>query len=128
MRARETAELVAAALDVKVVVDRRLGGGLDLSTLSDVLSAHADAERPCVVGHDPDFSEFLGELLGIAPVPMRKGAIARVDVGGGRWSRVAACSATCCRPTSSRASSAVVLASEPVRAASRGSSASASRG
>ena len=82
VRARETADLVAASLDVKVVMDKRLGGGLDLSTLSDVLMAHADAGRPCVVGHDPDFSELLGELLGIAPVPMRKGAIARVDVGG----------------------------------------------
>ena len=82
VRARETAELVATALDVRVVVDKRVGGGLDLSTLSDVLIAHADAERPCVVGHDPDFSELLGDLLGIPPVPMRKGAIARVDVGG----------------------------------------------
>jgi phosphohistidine phosphatase SixA len=34
------------------------------------------------VGHDPDFSELLGELLGIPLVPMRKGAIARVDVSG----------------------------------------------
>jgi phosphohistidine phosphatase len=82
VRARETAELVAAVLDVRVVEDRRLGGGLDLSTLSDVLAAQSDAERPCVVGHDPDFSELLGELLGIPPVPMRKGTIARVDVGG----------------------------------------------
>ena len=82
VRARETAELVATALDVKVVVDKRVGGGLDLSTLSDVLIAHSDAERPCVVGHDPDFSELLGDLLGIPPVPMRKGAIARVDVSG----------------------------------------------
>ena len=82
VRARETAELVAAALEVAVVEDRRLGGGVDLSTLSDVLVAHPDAARPCVVGHDPDFSELLGDLLGIPPVPMRKGAIARVDVGG----------------------------------------------
>jgi phosphohistidine phosphatase len=82
VRARETAELVAGELDVPVIVDRRLGFGLDLSTLSDVLLANRDAERPCVVGHDPDFSELLGDLLGIPPVPMRKGAIARVDVGG----------------------------------------------
>jgi phosphohistidine phosphatase len=82
VRARETAEIVAGALKVPVVVDRRLGGGLDLSTLSEILTAHADGERPCVVGHDPDFSELLGALLGLATVPMRKGAIARVDVSG----------------------------------------------
>jgi phosphohistidine phosphatase len=82
VRARQTAEIVADELDARVVVDPRLGGGLDLSTLSEVLLAHAGGERPCVVGHDPDFSELLGELLGIPLLPMRKGAIARVDVGG----------------------------------------------
>jgi phosphohistidine phosphatase len=82
VRARETAELVAKALDAPVIVDPRLGSGLDLATLSDVLLTHADGERPCVVGHDPDFSELLGDLLGIPPVQMRKGAIARVDVSG----------------------------------------------
>jgi phosphohistidine phosphatase SixA len=35
------------------------------------------------VGHDPDFSEVLGEMTGIAYVPMRKGALARVDFEGG---------------------------------------------
>jgi len=80
VRARETADIVAGALDVKVVVDERLGGGLSLSTLSAVLAAHAEAARPCVVGHDPDFSELLGELLGTPVVPMKKGAIAQVDV------------------------------------------------
>src|SRR5690349_958844 len=52
VRARQTAELVAGELDVPVVVDPRLGSGLDLSSLSDILLARPDAERPCVVGHD----------------------------------------------------------------------------
>ena len=56
---------------------------LDLSTLSRRCSPRTRTrERPCLVGHDPDFSELLGDLLGVAPVPMRKGAIARVDVAG----------------------------------------------
>ena len=37
-------------------------------------------DRPCLVGHDPDFSELLGELIGLHAIPMRKGALARVDV------------------------------------------------
>jgi phosphohistidine phosphatase len=82
VRAEETAQIVAKRLGAPVAVDRRLGGALDLGTLSDVLLAHPDTERPCVVGHDPDFSELLGELLGIANMPMRKAAIARVDVEG----------------------------------------------
>ena len=81
VRAAQTAEIVAEALGSRVVVDTRLAGMLDTGVLSDILAANADAERPCLVGHDPDFSELLGELLGTAPVPMRKGALARVDVG-----------------------------------------------
>ena len=80
VRAADTAEIVAKAVGSKVVVDPRLAADLDADALADILLAHADADRPCVVGHDPDFSELLGELLGLPPIPMRKGAIARVDV------------------------------------------------
>lgn len=80
VRAAQTAELVAEALAAPVVVDKRLGAAFDIAVLEDILLAHADAERPCLVGHDPDFSEVLGDLVGAAMVPMRKGAIARVDV------------------------------------------------
>ena len=48
--------------------------------ISAILGDAGRAERPCLVGHDPDFSEMLGDLVGLAAVPMRKGAIARVDV------------------------------------------------
>ena len=80
VRAAQTAELVADAVGAPVIVDRRLAAPFDIAVLEDVLQAHADAERPCLVGHDPDFSELLGDLLGVAMVPMRKGALARVDV------------------------------------------------
>jgi phosphohistidine phosphatase SixA len=81
-RAAETAEIVARELRAKVVVDRRLAGPLDMHTVADVLRAAGPAQRPCLVGHDPDFSDLLGELLGVASMPMRKGAIARVDLDG----------------------------------------------
>lgn len=81
VRAAQTAELVAEAIGAAVVVDARLAGGLDVRAVEDILLESApDAARPCLVGHDPDFSGILGDLLGIAPVPMRKGAIARIDV------------------------------------------------
>jgi phosphohistidine phosphatase len=82
VRAAQTAEIVGAALGAPVVVDGRLAGGVGLEDVSAMLVANPEASRPCLVGHDPDFSELLGELLGLPPVPMRKGAIARVDVGG----------------------------------------------
>ena len=78
-RARETAEIVAKALNVQVVVDPRLAESLDPDLLSEILLAAGPAERPCIVGHDPDFSYLLGELVGTGAIPMRKGALARVD-------------------------------------------------
>ena len=67
VRAEETARIVAAALDVPIVVDRRLVGPLYAEEVQDILAA---------------FSSMLGELIGVAVVPMRKGALARVDFEG----------------------------------------------
>lgn len=82
MRARETAEIVAGVLKARVVVDRRLEGPLDPDLVTGILLAAGPAERPCIVGHDPDFSELLGDLVGSGTIPMRKGAFARVDFAG----------------------------------------------
>lgn len=80
VRALETAEVVAGSLDVRVRRDSRLGGPLDLAVLDGILSDAGDPVRPLLVGHDPDFSELVSALVG-APIPMRKGALARIDVG-----------------------------------------------
>jgi phosphohistidine phosphatase SixA len=80
VRAAQTADIVAAALGLPVVVDARLAGPLDAQVLRAILVDHPDAKRPCVVGHDPDFSTLLGDLVGLPGLPMRKGALARVDV------------------------------------------------
>lgn len=93
LRSVQTAELLAAPLGVDVEVDDRLAGPLDLDTLKAVLADAQEPERPVVVGHDPDFSELLAVLCDASNVPLRKGAIARIEVdrplrpGGGtlRW-------------------------------------------
>ncbi|MEI7743998.1 MAG: histidine phosphatase family protein [Chloroflexota bacterium] len=82
VRAADTARIVAKALKVEVVVDQRLMGPLDADVVTDILLAAGPAERPCIVGHDPDFSLLLGELIGAGSIPMRKGALARVDFEG----------------------------------------------
>ena len=81
VRAEETARIVADILGVPVIVDRRLAGPLYAEEADDICT-DAGGARPCLVGHDPDFSSLLGELLGVAVVPMRKGALARVDFDG----------------------------------------------
>ena len=81
VRAVQTAELVAAELGARVVTDDRLAGPLDAAVAAEIAAAHG-AERPCLVGHDPDLSYLLGELTGVSEVPMRKAAFARIDFPG----------------------------------------------
>jgi phosphohistidine phosphatase SixA len=82
LRAAQTAEVVGTLLGVAVVEDPRLAGPLYAEVVEDILASAGPALRPCLVGHDPDFSSLLGELIGVAAVPMRKGALARVDFEG----------------------------------------------
>jgi phosphohistidine phosphatase SixA len=93
LRALQTAQIVADRLGVPVVVEDRLGGPLDEARLEAILADHGDPSTPLLVGHDPDFTELVEALSGATNVPMRKGALARIDVerpvrsGGGilRW-------------------------------------------
>jgi phosphohistidine phosphatase len=80
VRAHQTAELAAAAADTRIVVDDRLGGPLDLVTIERIVADAGSPARPVLVGHDPDFSEVLAELIGIGELPMKKGAYARIDI------------------------------------------------
>ena len=82
LRALQTAEIVAAHLGVDVVEDHRLAGALDLDTVAAILKDADDTERPVLVGHDPDFSDLLASLCATVNVPMRKGALARIEIDG----------------------------------------------
>jgi phosphohistidine phosphatase len=89
VRALQTAEIVASALGLDVLVDDRLGGSLSVDGVATILGDAGDPPRPVLVGHDPDFSELLSTLTG-GSLDMKKGALARVDLpdglrpGGGR--------------------------------------------
>ena len=78
-RARQTAEIVADLLGVGVRLEPRLGEMVDLPVLEEILDDAGSPRRPLIVGHDPDFSELVSELVG-APIPMRKGTLVRIDV------------------------------------------------
>ena len=79
VRARQTANLVADALGVGVLSDDRLAEEFDLNLLAELMAGVGSGSL-MVVGHDPDFSDMLATLVGAAELPMRKGALARVDV------------------------------------------------
>jgi phosphohistidine phosphatase len=79
-RALETARLVAAPLGRAVRVDDALGQFLDLEALEALLTTADSPARPLLVGHDPDFSELAALLIGVGELPVRKGALVRIDL------------------------------------------------
>ena len=79
IRARETAEPIARVFGMEVLIDERIAGGLTMRGLEQLLADLGDPARVLVVGHDPDFSDLAAELSGAPSLPMRKGALARLD-------------------------------------------------
>jgi len=89
LRALETAEIVGSALGVggRVRVEPALSGGLSLDTVEALLAGAGSPACAVLVGHDPDFTELLGELVagaGVDGLAMRKGAIACLELGAER--------------------------------------------
>jgi phosphohistidine phosphatase len=82
VRARRTAEIVGAALGVEAQLEPRLGGPLDATLVGRILAAAGSPRRPLLVGHDPDFSDLAGALVGATSVSMKKGALVRIDLPG----------------------------------------------
>ena len=81
-RAKQTAEIVAKKLNLesKMVEDKRLSPGFDADKLRDILLEHPYGDSVMVVGHQPDFSETIGELIGGGRVAIKKGGLALVDL------------------------------------------------
>ena len=84
IRARDTALLVAAALDPPdgLIEDARVAHGFDARALERIVGDHAEAAELMIVGHEPEFSAAIAELIGGGCVDMKKGGLARVDVSG----------------------------------------------
>lgn len=82
VRALETARPLARRLGLDVIADDRLaGGGLEAEDVETILADRGDPARLVLVGHDPDFSALVALLTGSDTIPMRKGALARLDSG-----------------------------------------------
>lgn len=82
-RARETATIVATELGIAAATSPSLAAGCDLTELATLIRAHDAVHDLMVVGHEPDFSHMIGQLIGVvgyARVEMRKAACCRVDL------------------------------------------------
>ena len=83
VRARQTAEIVAAGLDPRpslVNVDSLAPDGTYGAVVAD-LEKHARKVRIALVGHEPAIGELAARLIGSRhPIEFKKGAVCRIDV------------------------------------------------
>lgn len=82
VRARRTADIVAETLGMSdaVVEDERLAHGFDAASLATIVADHCPEGAVMLVGHEPEFSAVVSELIGGGAVVFKKGGLARVDV------------------------------------------------
>jgi phosphohistidine phosphatase len=81
-RAFQTAEIVARKLEMpdKLIKDDRLTPGFDVSHLSKLVAAYPTATGLLFVGHEPDFSQVISQLIGGGRILFKKGGFACVDL------------------------------------------------
>jgi phosphohistidine phosphatase len=79
LRAKQTAELFADALGIAFSIDDRLGGPLDFDDVG-AIAERVGGSSVVLVGHDPDFSDLAALLTGTEYLPIKKGAMARIDM------------------------------------------------
>ena len=82
LRARQTAEIVAARLRPRaaVAVEQRLTPGFGAAALGSILGEHRNRASVLLVGHEPDFSKVIAACAGGARVTFGKGTLARLLV------------------------------------------------
>ena len=85
-RARETAAIIAEVLGCEVTETPLLAPGGDLRGATPLFSHHDDHAALFLVGHEPDLSGMIGQLIspsGAASVSMKKGACCYVELASG---------------------------------------------
>ena len=83
VRARQTADLLAAGLDPRPPVRTldELAPGHEVSEVLAELATRIKRRRVALVGHEPDLGELAAALIGAQrALPFRKGGICRIDV------------------------------------------------
>jgi phosphohistidine phosphatase len=78
VRARQTADIVADRFKLHVHEQKALGGGFNVSGLKELVQQYV-VDNLMIVGHEPSFSEVVGELTG-GNCKLSKGGVALVDL------------------------------------------------
>ena len=84
VRAYQTAEIVAKRLQMldRLVKDARVGPGFGINNLDSIFAAHPGISNIMFVGHEPDFSQIVSDLIGGGNIIFKKGGLARVELSG----------------------------------------------
>lgn len=80
VRAVQTASIIAGALNVPSIEDKRLGGIFNAGALKGILDDRAGADAVMLVGHEPTMSATIARVLGGASLEFKKGAVACVEI------------------------------------------------
>ncbi len=82
LRCKQTAEMVAAALDAgdRLKVDNRLEPGFSVGALLELVRENSAASELMFVCHSPDCDEVVRALVGGVSLHLGKGAVAAVDL------------------------------------------------
>ncbi|HEY3377966.1 MAG TPA: phosphohistidine phosphatase SixA [Armatimonadota bacterium] len=80
-RAAETADILAARLHLQKEerTDERLAPGFNTQRLKEILAEFPEATALVLVGHEPDFSRTIGEVIG-GRIVLKKGGLALVEL------------------------------------------------
>ena len=79
VRAKQTADIIAEALERQVTVTEELNFGFDTSNLKTLVQNMRSRDEVMFVGHNPDLSQVVHKMTG-ASVSMKKGGLARIDI------------------------------------------------
>lgn len=79
LRARQTAEIIAAELGMKATVAEEVDFGFDIAAVKALSQGLTSESEVMFVGHNPDISLIVNQLTGVS-VSMKKGGLARIDV------------------------------------------------
>jgi phosphohistidine phosphatase len=80
LRACQTAEILAEALNIPVMVQEELNFGFNPSLIEPLIADLGGEDEVMFVAHEPDLSVTIADLTGGGAVDMKKGGIARVDL------------------------------------------------
>lgn len=82
VRARQTADIVANALEVDLSEEQWLACGMSAATCRRELAVHEGKASILLVGHEPDFSEVIADFIGLpdsGALHIRKASLTAVE-------------------------------------------------